>query len=150
MKPVITALLLTSVLTLMATPVAAHPHDQDKLAELREKTQELADKAREQGEALIESELITSLSDALDGLAARIEVEKGEGNGTALWIDGDEFVRFNGGDDTVLSVTGVGKNLTIDREIIIKDGKTRTRIVIEMDDGYDTQINVLPGSNVPK
>lgn len=150
MKPIVTTFLSMTALAVLATPVAAHPHDQDRLADLREKSQELADKAREQGDALLESELIMTLSEALEGLAARVEVEKGDGNGTAVWIDGDEILRFNGGEDTILSVTGVGKNLTIDREIILKDGKTRTRIVIEMDEGHDTQINVLPAPNVPE
>jgi hypothetical protein len=146
MKPVMSILLLTSVLAAMAMPVAAHPHDQDKLADLREKAEALADKAREQGDALIDSELMTSMSEALEALAARVDVEKGEGKGTALWIDGDEVVRFRGDrtvDDT-LRVTGLGQNLSVERETLIKNGQTRTRIVIEMDGGDDVKID-LPG-----
>lgn len=151
MKPVLTTLMLTSVFIVMATPAGAHPHDQDKLADLREKTQELADKAREQGDALIESDLITSLTETLEGLAARVEVEKGEGNGTALWLDGDEVVRFNRDRtiDDALTVTGLGQNLSIARETLIEGGKTRTRIVIEMDGGTDVKINVPDDSVAP-
>jgi predicted signal transduction protein with EAL and GGDEF domain len=147
MKPVITVLLLTSVLAAIAVPVAAHPHDQDKIADLREKSKALADKAREQGDAFIDSELVTSMSEVLEALAARVDVEKGEGKGTALLIDGDEVVRFRGEravDDT-LRVTGLGQNLSVERETLIKDGQTRTRIVIEMDGGDDVKID-LPGT----
>lgn len=147
MKLIVTTLLSTSVVALMAMPAAAHPHDEDKLADLREKSQALADKAREQGDAFIDSELITSMSEALEALAARVDVEKGEGKGTALWIDGDEVVRFRG-DRTVedtLRVTGLGENLSVERETLIKGGQTRTRIVIEMDGGDDVKID-LPGT----
>lgn len=124
----------------------AHPHDSDKLTELREKSKALADKARESGEAFVDSEMITNMSDLLSDLVARVEVEKGEGSGTALWIDGDEVVRFNRdrGIDNTLSITGLGQNLSVERETVIKDGKTRTRVVIEMDGGEDVDID-LPG-----
>lgn len=139
-------ILCATVVALLAGPAVAHPHDSDKLTELREKSKALADKARESGEAFVDSEMITNMSDLLSDLAARVEVEKGEGAGTALWIDGDEVVRFNrdrGIDDT-LSITGLGQNLSVERETVIKDGKIRTRIVIEMDGGEDVEID-LPG-----
>ncbi|MGJ8558803.1 MAG: hypothetical protein ACSHX3_01065 [Litorimonas sp.] len=151
MKHVHPLMLSLSVLALStvaaAGPAVAHPHDSDKLTELREKSKALADKARESGEAFVDSEMITNMSDLLTDLAARVEVEKGEGSGTALWIDGDEVVRFNrdhGMDDT-LTVTGLGQNLSVERETVIKNGKTRTRIVIEMDDGEDVDID-FPGA----
>ena len=138
------SLALSTAILAIAGSASAHPHDTDKIPDLREKTQALADKAKASGEVIVDSELISNMADLLSDFAARVEIEKGDGAGTALWFDGDELLRFNGGDDKVLSVTGVGKNLTVDRETIIKDGRTRTRIVIEMDDGEDVQINFLP------
>lgn len=41
-----------------------------------------------------------------------------------------------------LSISGLGKNLTLDRETIVKDGKSKTRIVIEMDGGDEVQIDL--------
>lgn len=146
MNHIYSMMLCATAVALLAGPAVAHPHDSDKLTELREKSKALADKARESGEAFVDSEMITNMSDLLSDLAARVEVEKGEGAGTALWIDGDEVVRFNrdrGIDDT-LSITGLGQNLSVERETVIKDGKTRTRIVIEMDGGEDVEID-LPG-----
>lgn len=140
------SIFLSITLLGLAGPVAAHPHDGDKLTELREKSRELADKARESGEAFIDSEMITNMSELLSELADRVDVEKGQGAGTALWIDGDEVVRFNPGGpvDDALTITGLGQNLSVDRETVIKNGTTRTRIVIEMDGGENVDID-LPG-----
>lgn len=147
MKPLYPLLLSASLVILLAGPAPAHPHEADKLSELREKSKALVDKARESGDAFADSEMMTNMSDLLSDLAARVEVEKGEGSGTALWIDGDEVVRFNRGrgiEDT-LSITGLGQNLSVERETVIKDGQTRTRIVIEMDGGDNVEID-LPGT----
>lgn len=140
------SIFLSITLLGLAGPVAAHPHDGDKLTELREKSRELADKARESGEAFIDSEMITNMSELLSELADRVDVEKGQGAGTALWIDGDEVVRFYPGGpvDDALTITGLGQNLSVDRETVIKNGTTRTRIVIEMDGGENVDID-LPG-----
>lgn len=127
-------------------PAVAHPDEPDTMTELLEKSKALADKARKSGDAIADSELITNMSDLLSDLADRVEVEKGAGAGTALWIDGEEVVRFNGdrNADDVLSVTGLGQNLSVERETTIKDGITRTRIVIEMDGGENVDVH-LPG-----
>jgi hypothetical protein len=130
----------------LAAPAKAHPHESDTLTELREKSRDLAEKARESGEAIAESEMITTMSERLSDLAARIDVEKDEGAGTALWIDGEEVVRFSRGRSVEdrLTVTGLGQNLSVERETVTQDGKTRTRIIIEMDGGENVDI-VLPG-----
>ena len=41
-----------------------------------------------------------------------------------------------------LNIGGLGQNLSIDRETYVKDGKTKTRIVIEMDGGDDVEIDL--------
>lgn len=147
MKPLYALLFSAGLVVLLAGPAPAYPHETDKLSELREKSKALVDKARESGDAFADSEIMTNMSYKLSALAARIELETGEGAGTALWIDGDELVRFNRGrgiEDT-LSITGLGPNLSVERETVIEDGQTRTRIVIEMDGGDNVAIN-LPGT----
>jgi len=41
-----------------------------------------------------------------------------------------------------LSISGLGQNLTLDRETIVEDGKSKTRIVIEMDGGDEIDITL--------
>lgn len=41
-----------------------------------------------------------------------------------------------------LSISGLGKNLTLDRETVIENGKSKTRIVIEMDGGDEIDITL--------
>jgi len=147
------ALILSAVILGVAAPAFAHPHESDAVADLLEKSQALAEdakvKAKAGGEAIIDSEMISRMADLLGDFAARVEVERGEGDGSAIWFDGDEVVRFkrDRNVDDRLSMTGLGKNLTVERETVIKDGKARTRIVIEMDGGEDMEID-LPGEVV--
>ena len=43
-----------------------------------------------------------------------------------------------------LSISGLGQNLTLNRETIVENGKSKTRIVIEMDGNKDIDVT-LPG-----
>lgn len=144
------ALILSAAMVGLAGPVAAHPHENDRLTEFREKTQELADRARESGEALADSDVIANMSELLNDFATRVEVEQGEGAGAALWFDGDEVVRFHLDSDVDdrVTITGLGENLSVARETVITNGQTRTRIVIEMDGGDDVEID-MPRSPTP-
>lgn len=160
-KPIIPLTVSACVLAMVAGPVAAQPDDpepqsepqSETLSDLREKAKALADKARAGGDAFVDSDMIASMSELLADLAARVDLEQGEGSGTALLIDGDELVRFNGtaSSQGALRITGLGENLSVERETILKDGKIRTRIVIEMDGGADVDIHVpdAPQVSVP-
>ncbi len=75
-----------------------------------------------------------------------IEVDTDDGT-TVLRFDGAtvgkiETHKSRDSEDSI-SISGLGKNLTLDRETIVKDGKSKTRIIIEMD-GEDSIDITLP------
>ena len=75
-----------------------------------------------------------------------VDVETNDGK-TMLKFDGTtigqiEKQKSRESDDKI-SISGLGKNITLDRETILKDGKSKTRIVIEMD-GEDSVDITLP------
>lgn len=127
----------------IATGSAAAQDDPNPtLEELTEKSRELADRARQSGEAFVDSEMVANMADLLSGLADRVEIDREEG--TVLRLDGEEVLRFeinrDRAADDALTITGLGRNLTVERETVIQDGKTRTRIVIEMDGGEAAKV----------
>ena len=105
---------------------------------------ELTDMAKDLEAAIAESGVLSDMARMLSDLAEEVEIERGESGGTALRIAGEEMLRFkldrNRSVDEALSITGLGRNLTVERETIVEDGKTRTRIVIEMDGGEDVEL----------
>lgn len=123
----------------MASSTLAHPDEDNRLNELRDKSEALAERARTSGEEFINGEMMASMADLLSEFADKVDVEKGDETGTALWFDGNELFRFKMDRDRAvedaLTITGLGRNLSVERETIIRDGKTRTRIIIEMDGG---------------
>ncbi len=95
---------------------------------------------------LADSEMATSMRDLLEELRGNIEVERGEDGTRAFIFDGEEMLRFKRDNtldsDDRLSISGLGRNLTVERKTTKKDGQTRTRIVIEMDGGEDVDIDL--------
>lgn len=110
--------------------------------------EDLTNAAREMEEAIAESGLLSDMAEMLAEFADDVEVRKGKSGGTALMFDGEEMLRFDldrdASSEDRLSISGLGRNLTVDRETVRENGKTRTRIVIEMDGGDDVEID-LPG-----
>lgn len=80
--------------------------------------------------------LFRDLTALVSDFAKDVEVDKQNGK-TVLRFDGATVgqieTRKSRDNDDRLSISGLGKNLTLDRETIVKDGKSKTRIVIEMD-----------------
>ena len=77
--------------------------------------------------------------------ASDVEVESEDGV-TVLSFDGAtvgkiERSKKRDSEDS-LSISGLGQNMTLDRETVVKDGKSRTRIVIEMDGDEDIEIDL--------
>lgn len=111
--------------------------------------EELGDALRELENAIKDSDALSGLADMMQELAAEVEVERSDEAGTALRFGGEDMLRFKLNRDRVaddaLSITGLGRNLTVERETVVENGKTRTRIVIEMDGGEDVDID-LPGT----
>lgn len=90
--------------------------------------------------------LFSDLTAMVTDFAQDIDVKTDKGK-TALLFDGAtvgqiETHKSRDSEDRI-SISGLGKNLTMDRETIVKDGKKKTRIVIEMD-GDDTIDITLP------
>lgn len=111
---------------------------------------EMKESARDFTALLADSEMATNMRDLLEELRGNIEVELGEDGTRAFIFDGEEMLRFKRDNtldrDDRLSISGLGRNLTVERKTTKKDGQTLTRIVIEMDGGEDVDID-LPESD---
>jgi len=90
-----------------------------------------------------------SLSCLLATCIANLDVDT-DGGTTTLSFDGAniaEIERKKSRDsEDSFSIIGLGKYLSVDRETIVKDGKSKTRIVIDMD-GEDEIDITLPSPN---
>jgi len=97
-------------------------------------------------EAFSKDGLFRDLTAMLGDFAEDIDVESHDGK-TVLKFDGAKVGQIethkSRDSEDRLSISGLGKNLTLDRETIVKDGKSKTRIVIEMDGEDEVEI-VLP------
>lgn len=90
--------------------------------------------------------LFRDLSAMFTDFAEDIEVDTDDGK-TVLRFDGATVgqieTRKNLHSDDHIAISGLGRNLTLDRQTIKKDGKSKTRIVIELD-GKDGVEVILP------
>lgn len=97
-------------------------------------------------DAFSEGGLFRDLAAMFSDFADDIDVETEDGQ-TVLLFDGAKVgeIQHQKSRDSEdrFSISGLGKNLTIDRETIVKDGKSKTRIVIDMD-GEDEIDITLP------
>lgn len=105
----------------------------------------LKEAARAIEDLIADSGLISGLADMVTELAEDIEVE--EENGTKVFLfDGEKVGHFKMDrqreQSDNLSIAGLGKNLSIKRESYVKDGQTKTRIIIEMDGGEGLDIQL--------
>jgi len=96
-----------------------------------------------------EDGLFRDLTVMMSDFAGDVDLESNDGV-TVLKFDGStlgkiERKKSRNSEDS-LSISGLGQNLTLDRETVIEDGKSKTRIVIEMEGGDGIDIT-LPGSN---
>lgn len=105
----------------------------------------LREAARSLEGIIAESGLISNLADMLADLAEDVEITDSE-DGTSLKFDGKEIGRFKAerdSDDSV-EIETLGRNMTLEKETYMKDGKKKTRIIIEMDGGDDVEVEVKP------
>lgn len=114
----------------------------------RTKTDDKVDDIRAAADAmsdlLADSDVFTDMADMVTELANDFELEDGE-DGTKIFLfDGKEMGRFKHESDKNdrMKIGGLGQNLSIERETYVKNGKTKTRIVIEMDGGEDVEIDL--------
>ena len=97
-------------------------------------------------EAFSEDGLFRDLGAMFGDFASDLDVVSDDGT-TTLIFDGATVgqVKHKKSRDSEdrFSISGSGQNLSIDRENIVKDGKSKTRIIIEMDDDEEVEI-ILP------
>jgi hypothetical protein len=103
--------------------------------------------ARALEDAMADSGILSSLADMMVDLAEDFDIENTE-DGLTLKFDGDKIGRVKMGrnhhNEDRFDLEGFGRNLTIDKEVITENGKTKTRIVIEMDGDEEVEIDLKP------
>lgn len=97
-------------------------------------------------EAFAEDGLFRDLAAMFVDLAEDLDVDT-DGGTTTLSFDGAKIGQIerkkSRDSEDSFSISGLGRNLSVDRETIVKDGKSKTRIVIDMD-GEDEIDITLP------
>lgn len=108
---------------------------------------DIRDAARAIEELVAESGVISSLADMMLSLAEDFDVETTD-EGIALKFDGDRIGRVNVKRDkhaqSTFDVEGFGRNMTVEREVIERGGKTKTRIIIEVDGDEEFDVEFSP------
>lgn len=119
-----------------------HGHTSKRI-EIIENPEDLRDAAKDIQNMLAESKLLENLADMVIEMAEDIEI-RDTGDGVSLSFDGKKIGSFSlDGDDSV-TLDGFGSNTTIEKDVIIKDGKKKTRIVIETDADDNTVYEIVP------
>jgi len=108
---------------------------------------DLRDAARAIEDLIAESGVISNFADMMLDLAEDFDVEATD-DGLSLKFDGDRIgrvkVKRDKHTESSLDVEGFGRNMTIEKEVIKRGGKTKTRIVIEVDGDEDFDIDLKP------
>ena len=109
--------------------------------------EDLRDAARAIEDLISESGVISSFADMMLDLAEDFDVEATD-EGLSLKFDGDRIGRVKVKRDkhieSSLDVEGFGRNITIEKEVIRRGGKTKTRIIIEVDGDEEFDIDLRP------
>ena len=119
--------------------------DIDPDADMSETLEQAADLMEE---VFAEDGLFRDLAAMFSDLASEVNVDKDDGR-TVLSFDGTTIAemetRKSRNSEDGFSIFALGRQLTMDRETIVEDGKSKTRIVIEMDgeDGIDLTLPEL-------
>lgn len=109
--------------------------------------EDIKDAARAIEELISESGVISELADMMLDLADDFDVETSDG-GVSLKFDGERIgrvkVKRDKHTESAFDVEGFGRNMTVEKEVIKRDGKTKTRIVIEVDGDEEFDIDFKP------
>jgi len=94
---------------------------------------------------LAESGIISNFAEILADFADDIEIEENK-NGLVLKFDGKTLgkIQMENNDNDHFELEGLGRNLTIDKQVITENGKTKTRIIIEMDGSDEVDVQIKP------
>ncbi|MEP3888999.1 MAG: hypothetical protein ABJN69_00950 [Hellea sp.] len=109
--------------------------------------EDLREAARAIEDVISESGLISGLADMMLELAEDFDVETTDG-GVSLKFDGERIgrvkVKRDKHTESAFDVEGFGRNMTVEKEVIKRNGKTKTRIVIEVDGDEEFDIDFKP------
>lgn len=102
---------------------------------------EMREKSKELEEMIVESGVLSNLADMIADFAEDVEVEKGD-NSFSFRFDGDTLGEVKRDEEDRVVLKSMDKEMTVEKESYIKDGKTRTRIIIDMEgDGSDVDLD---------
>lgn len=124
----------------------------DFLSEGREinSANDLRDAAEALEDLMADFGLVSGLADMMLSLAEDFDIETSD-EGLSLSFDGDRIGRVkmkrDKHTDSSFDIEGFGRNMTIEKEVIKRGGKTKTRIVIEVDGDEEFDIDFRPRSN---
>lgn len=96
-------------------------------------------------EVFADDGLFKDLTIMFSDFASDVDVQSADGV-TVLKFDGATVGKIakskKRDSEDKLSISGLGQNLTLERETVIEDGKSKTRIVIEMEGGDEIDITL--------
>jgi len=114
---------------------------------LMDNPEDLREVAKALEDMLAESDILENMAGLFIDLAENIEVDADD-EGMTLRFNGEKLGSLNiereGKMNDIISIEGLGKNMNVEKDVIIKNGKKRTRIIIEMDTDEDVDIDVKP------
>lgn len=125
------------------TALAGSDTASSKRIQIIEKPEELRETARSLQNMLAESGVLEYLADVVIKLAEDIEIDD-TGSGMRLSFDGKRIGGFSmDKDNEQISIETMGSNTTIEKEVVIDNGKKKTRIIIETDSD-DVDVDIVP------
>ena len=96
-------------------------------------------------EGFADNGLFRNIAAMLGDFADDIDIESEDGD-TTISFDGAKVVNFQvektQDNEDNFSISGLGKAFSLNREEIVKDGKTKTRITIDIDGGDEVDITL--------
>jgi len=108
---------------------------------------DIREAARAIEDLISDSGVISSLADMMLDIADDFDIETTD-EGLSLNFEGDRIGRVKMKRDkhteSAFGLEGFGRNMTIEKEVIKRDGKTKTRIVIEVDGDEEFDIDLKP------
>ncbi len=110
-----------------------------------ESLEDLGDAAHALEDLLSESGILSGLGDMIIDLADDFEIDSSD-EGVSLNFEGKRLGRLKMDKDSQdgVGIEGFGKNMSVNKEVIRKNGKTKTRIVIELDGDEEFDIELTP------
>jgi len=110
-----------------------------------ENVEDIREAARAVEELISESGIISGLADFMVEIVDDFDIESSD-EGLALNFEGKRLgrLKIDQDKDESIALEGFGRNLSIDKKVIRKNGKTKTRIIIEVDGDEEFDVDITP------